>query len=97
MASEENEGFLLTEKAKAFSPPSNTASLDPATKRRVTICNLFANYKLPIHDIVRILDESYGTVVTVLIEEGLVLDRRRVPRSSLPSPNRSLFHRSARR
>ena len=95
MASEVNEGFQLTQ--KTFVPPSNAGLLDPVTKRRVTICNLFANFNLSISDIARVLDESYGKIVTILIEEGLVLDRRRVPRSSSSSSQRSLFSRTALR
>ena len=97
MTSKENKGFQLTQKANGFDPPSNTASFDPVTKRRVTICNLFANFKLAIPDIARVLDEPYGRVVTVLIEEGLVLERRSVPRSSPSSSPRPLFARSLRK
>lgn len=82
-----NEGFQLTQ--KVFVPPSNTALLDPVTKRRVTICNLFAKYRLSISDVVRVLDETYEKVATVLIVEGFVRERRPTPRSSSPSKHRS--------
>jgi hypothetical protein len=37
----------------------DTINLDPETKRKVTICNLFINHELPVRDIVRVLDEDY--------------------------------------
>lgn len=69
----EREGFQVTN--KVFTHPSS--ALDPITKRHVTICNLFANHDLSISDIVRVLDETYGNVVTVLIKQGYILERRK--------------------
>jgi len=69
------DGFQLT--SRIFTAPSDTARLDPVIKRRITICNLFANHRLPIRDIARILDEKYGTVVRALIESDLVCERRK--------------------
>ncbi len=77
----EREGFHATN--KVFVNATNTVSLDPVTKRKVTICNLFANHQLPISDIGRVLDETYERVVNVLIEQGLILERRRSPRRSV--------------
>jgi hypothetical protein len=51
-------------------------SLDPETKRRITICNLFVNHKLTLEDIVRVLDEDYAHIVKVLLDGGLVGERR---------------------
>ncbi|MCI0419067.1 MAG: hypothetical protein L0387_18165 [Acidobacteria bacterium] len=86
----ERDGFQLT--MKVFTSPSNSTLLDPVTKRKVTICNLFANHQLPIRDIVRVLDEEYRHVVSILIEHGLVFERRRSPRDAAPAePGRSLF------
>lgn len=70
------DGFEITH--KSFSAPTDTSHLDAVTKRNVTICNLFSNHSLPIKDIARVLDESYGKVVWTLIEEGLVVERRKV-------------------
>ena len=72
----EREGFQLT--SKVFTNPSS--ALDPITKRQVTICNLFANHDLSIADIVRVLDETYGHVVNVLIKQGYIHERRKHPR-----------------
>jgi hypothetical protein len=78
----EREGFQLTQ--KVFTPPENTSLLDPVAKRKVTICNLFANYRLPISDIPWVLDESYEKVVAALIEQELIRERRQSPRPSAP-------------
>ena len=69
------EGFERTN--KKFELPSNLAELDPATKRRLTICNLFANQNLSILEIVHILDSSLHQVIPALIDNGLVKERRR--------------------
>jgi hypothetical protein len=45
------------------------------------ICNLFVNMRVSIPDIVRGLDEKYDQVVCVLIEQGLVFERRKNPRN----------------
>ena len=72
----ERDGFQVTN--KVFTNPSS--ALDPITKRQVTICNLFANHDLSIADIVRVLDETYGRVVSALIKQGCVHERRKHPR-----------------
>jgi hypothetical protein len=69
------EGFEKTNKKFEF--PPNLAELDPATKRKLTICNLFANQNLSIFEIVHILDSSLHQVVPALIDNGLIKERRR--------------------
>ena len=69
-------------------------SLDPVTKRKITICNLFVNYRSTLADIVRVLDEDYKHVVGVLIQQGFVHERRRSPRESAQAkPEHSLFRK----
>jgi hypothetical protein len=53
-----------------------TINLDPETKRKVTVCNLFINHQLAVRDIVRVLDEDYRHVVRVLLNSGIVGERR---------------------
>jgi hypothetical protein len=72
---QERDGFQLT--PKTFVLPHDTTRLEPTVKRKTTICNLFANHKLPIRDIMRILDENYANVVHTLIELGMVYERRK--------------------
>ena len=50
------EGFEKTN--KKFELPSDLVQLDPATKRRMTICNLFANQNLSIREIEKLLDSD---------------------------------------
>ena len=67
------DGFPIRRK---FTLPADSLSLDPKTKREVTICNLFINHKLKITDIIRVLDEDYRHVVNVLLNSGVVGERR---------------------
>ncbi len=80
------EGFRVV-KAR-FTIPENIGQLDPQTKRKVTICNLFVNHQLAIADVVRVLDESYSRAISVLIEQGVIQDRRSVPRTADDSSSR---------
>lgn len=80
------EGFQLTR--DRFTMPKDTSALDPKTKRAVTICNLFLNHKLSLHDIVRLLDEESGHVVVALLEQGIVQDRRNKPREAADGKER---------
>lgn len=86
------DGFQLT--PKTFIVPVDTTRLDPATKRKTTICNLFANHQLPIRDIVRVLDESYGKVVQTLIEFGIIFERRKNRPEAVKAERRHTFFRS---
>lgn len=79
----EKEGFHILR--EDYVPPANSISLDPMTKRKVTICNLFMNYSQSIPDIARILDEDYPSVVTTLIERGLIGERRETSRTENPT------------
>jgi hypothetical protein len=74
----ERDGFKI--KRNVFVQPANAVSLDRVSKRRLTICNLFVNHELSIDAIVRVLDEDYGRVVVVLIEQGLLHERRKTRR-----------------
>lgn len=82
-----------------FTIPENIGQLDPPTKRKATICNLFVNHQLTVADIVRVLDDSYSHAIGVLIDQGVIEDRRRVPRPAVNSSNRpgltSRFNKTA--
>ena len=77
------EGFEKTN--KKFELPANLIELDSATKRQVTICNLFANQNLSIFEIVKVLDSSLHQAVPALIENGLIKERRRKTRGAEPT------------
>ncbi len=82
------EGFEKT--PKKFLLPENLQELESGHKREMTICNLFANQSLSINEIVRVLDSSPHQVIPVLIENGLIKERRkkrkRQPSSETTSP-----------
>jgi hypothetical protein len=73
------DGFEKTQ--KKFKLPEGLAELDPATKREMTICNLFASQNLSIPEIVRVLDSSLHQVVPTLIKHQLIKERREKQRN----------------
>src|SRR5258706_11702582 len=89
------DGFRVAK--TTFVLPRNVDQLDPQAKRRATICNLFVNHQLAIPDVVRVLDETYRYAVKVLIEQGVLEDRRSAPRAADNSSHRfGLRSRSGR-
>jgi len=74
-----SEGFERTK--NKFDLPENLSQLDPLTKRKFTICNLFANQNLSIKDICVVLDAGQHQVVDALIDNGLIKERRRKNRA----------------
>ena len=83
------EGFYVLR--DRYSPPTDAAQLAPEAKRKITICNLFLNYQLTIKDIAKTLDETYKHVARVLIEEGIIQERRSVSREERQPKHLSLF------
>ena len=83
------EGFYVLR--DRYSPPTDTAQLAPDTKRKITICNLVLNYQLKIADIAKTLDETYKHVASVLIEQGIIQERRSVSREERQLKHQSLF------
>lgn len=69
------EGFRLAK--RQYAGPQDTINLPPSQKRTVAVCNLFVNQHKRIDDIAQLLDTDRRTVILALIQEGLVLDRRR--------------------
>jgi hypothetical protein len=68
------EGFRITK--QKYVVPEETISLPAVKKRAITICNLLANEHKSIDEIAALLDTSRSSVISALIQEGLVLDRR---------------------
>ena len=62
-----------------FVMPEDASQLPPEEKRKLTICNLFANQNLSVTEIRRLLDEPYSSVIEALIQHKLVHDRRKNP------------------
>jgi hypothetical protein len=71
----ESEDFQTRQETFDFDPENYW--LDGVTKRKVTICNLFANHRMSIPDVVRVLNEKYADVVETLIDSKLIYDRRK--------------------
>ena len=85
------EGFKRTR--KKFELPEHFRFLNSVEKRKVTICNLFASHSQSMGEIVRVLDVPVGQVVSALIENDLIKERRgklkkrgRERRQHLPIP-----------
>ena len=87
------DGFLLTH--KVFVPTQDTSMLDPVSKRKATICNLFATHHMTLKDIARILDEEYVRIIQVILESGLVYDRRKNRQVLIPNERRKAFFKNA--
>ena len=68
------EGFRITK--QKYVVPEETIGLPAVEKRAITICNLFANEHKSIAEIAALLDTSCSSVISALIQEGLILDRR---------------------
>ena len=62
-----------------FVMPEDASQRPPEEKRRLTICNLFANQNLSVTEIRHLLDEPYSSVIEALIQHKLVHDRRKNP------------------
>ena len=71
------EGFRLSK--RQYSVPESSAS--HAAKKAITICDLFSNQHKSIDEVAKLLDTSRGAVISALIEEGIILDRRRSQRN----------------
>jgi hypothetical protein len=85
------DGFRL--KQQSYRLPQDLAHLDPDSRKEITICNLFMNKRLGIQEIVRQLGESYGNVVHILINQGVVYERRksRQTKAATADPRQMFF------
>ena len=78
---QDRDGFQVRE--DEFTLPEAAWKLDPQTKKAMTICNLFVNHRYGISNIARALDEDCRNVVSVLLNKGIIRDRR-LRRTGLP-------------
>ena len=69
------EGFRLTN--NQYIVPETA----PAARKAITICDLFLNQHKSIDEVAKLLDTSRAVVISALIEEGIILDRRRSKRN----------------
>ena len=68
------EGFRLTN--QQYIVPQDTVSFPADQKRAITICNLFLNQHKSIDEITKLLDTSRRSVISALIQERIIFDRR---------------------
>ena len=61
---------------RTFAMPEDPLTLHPAARRRLAICNLFANENRSIGEIAKLLDTKTSTVISALLKEELIPDRR---------------------
>ena len=83
------DGFKMTEKHLEL--PENLLQFDARLKRELTICNLFSNHNQSIASTARVLDMSYGHVVTTLIDHGFIKERRRTAKKPEMEPGSRLL------
>ncbi|MCI0623819.1 MAG: hypothetical protein L0387_19540 [Acidobacteria bacterium] len=75
---------------QSFVVPENALTLHPRAKRTVAICNLFANQHKSITEIAQLLDTATAQVISALMEEGIIADRRRYSRKQVKRERRSV-------
>ena len=83
------EGFQVSQ--SPFTLPPDSATLDPTTKRALTICNLFVNHWLRIDDIASLLEDDRKSVILTLIQRNIIYDRRHMGRTA-PHGNERRSH-----
>ena len=76
--------------SKKFALPENFSELQPAEKRRLSICNLYANLNHSFDEIARSYDMSRIEVVAVLMEEGFIEDQRQNAPTSIKGGRRKI-------
>ena len=87
------DGFRL--KQQSYKLPLDIAPLDSDSRKQVTICNLFLNERRAIQEIVHLLGETYGNVVHILINQGVVYERRKSRQSKAATADpRQMFFRN---
>ena len=66
----------LKRTGKAFVLPDDLNLLDAQSKTRASICNLFGNLQQPIDQLARLYDMPRDQVISILLDEGLLEDKR---------------------
>ena len=62
---------------KTFELPEDMNTLSPDRKQLVTLCNLFANHGQSIEELAVYFGMDRSQVISVLLQEGLLVDQRR--------------------
>ncbi len=75
---------------KKFDLPENFPELELAEKRRLGICNLYANQNYSIAEIARYYEMSRTDVVAVLMKEGFIEDQRQTVATPIKGGRRKI-------
>ena len=62
---------------KVFELPDDIQTLSHDAKQRMTLCNLFANHGQSIDELAVYFEMDRSRVISVLMQEGLLVDQRR--------------------
>jgi predicted transcriptional regulator len=62
---------------KTFELPEDMNTLSPDRKQLLTLCNLFANHDQSIEELAVYSGMDRSQVISVLLQEGLLVDQRR--------------------
>ena len=73
------EGFRVTK--RRYVVKEDTVNFPVAEKRAITICNLFSSQHMSIDETAKLLGTDRRTVISGLLNEGLILDRRQSNRN----------------
>ena len=84
----------LKRTGKAFVLPDDLNLLDGQSKTRASICNLFGNLQQPIDQLARLYNMSLDQIVSILLAEGLLEDKRQNPSSAIKGGRRRTDHGS---
>ena len=66
----------LKRTGKAYVLPDDFNLLDTQSKTRASICNLFGNLQQPIDQLARLYNLRRDQVISILLDEGLLEDKR---------------------
>jgi hypothetical protein len=66
-----------------FELPADIQTMSPDRKRRLTLCNLFANHGQSIKELAIYFSMERSRVVSILIQEGLLQEQRRQARGPI--------------
>jgi len=82
----------LKRTGKVYVLPENFTQLDPQGKARATVCNLFANHQQPIDQVAQVYNMSRADVVSILLAEGIVENKRQTSGEVIKGGRRATDH-----
>jgi hypothetical protein len=77
---------------KTFELPEDMDTLSPDRKQLVTLCNLFANHGQSFEELAVYFGMNRSQVISLLLQEGLLVDQRRRTHEPVKGGRRELDH-----